>query len=216
MKNVIFLFPGSFCPYTDGHYSILERFEDEYIKKANNNFFKVIIYKSSKSRENLSPDYTLSLIENIYSNDDRVDVNESHSGNPIKDCYDKVLSDTSGKNVYIFVSSSKDDDNRDSDFKDYFAKKNLSDRVYDFDINIKPVIYKDRNDKFNGKIISSSVARNDIRDNDFKKFITNYRIILKKQPSISDKVLKLYFNKFKNEISTVQDKKSQEKIHKLL
>ena len=210
------MFPGSFSPYTDGHYSILKRFGDEFERKEMRDDFSVIIFKSSKSRENLSVKDTLSLVKDIYSNDNRVDVRESPSGNPIKDCYDTVNSDDDENNVYTLVSSSKDNDKRDEQFKKYFDDKGMGERIYFPDIKITPVVYTDRKDKFNDKPISSVIARDDIRRNDFDAFRTNYSIILKEQPSMTDKSLKIYFHRFKDEITTVPDKKNRNKKKEML
>ena len=210
----ILLFPGSFSPFTDGHYIILKRYM-EYFDRTDSKY-AVFIIKSSSPRDGLKYSSTASMIKQLYSDNNKVSMIKAK--NPIGECYATVnVTDDSmkGKIKYVFIGSSKDNDERTIQFTEYFKKHHLSELVDMPSINIEPCLYKGREDKFEDKPVSSVVEREDVRKNDFKSFMTGYKYILNSETSFSEKTLRHYFELFRNEIDVIPEKESENKLSAL-
>lgn len=209
---LILLFPGSFSPFTDGHYGLISRYLSES-KKQNEPIEKVIIFLSSKEREGIDAKSVFKFISQIYSNDKRVEVKMCDES-PIKEVYSYVYKNQNEPNTYIFLRSDKDDDSLSEDFYSKFEDGKVSDNIkvkrMD-DVLEEPIVYKNRDDEFKNKPISASVVREDIRHNDFEKFLTSYQSIMKNEISISENHLKKYFKDWKGKIQEIS-KESEEKL----
>ena len=112
---------------------------------------------------------------------------------------------------YIFVRSNKDDDTAADDFNRSFGKEGKYEldnvKVIELDnVSDSPLLYKNRGDNKDGKPISASTVREDIRNNDFDKFLKSYQIIRKSEITIDKKYLQKCFDKWKKEIKEPEDK----------
>lgn len=184
----------------------------EYFDRTGSEY-AVFIIKSSSPRDGLKYTSTVSLIKQLYSDNNKVRIIKAK--NPIGECYATVnATDDSmkGKIKYVFIGSSKDNDNRTIQFTEYFRKHHLAELIDTPSVNIEPCLYKGRKDKFEDKPVSSVVEREDIRKNDFKLFMTGYRYILGSEISFSEKTLQHYFELFKDEIDVIPEKESKSKL----
>lgn len=194
------LFPGSFSPFTDGHYGIISRYLAA-AKSQNINIDKVLIVVSSKPREGIDAKSVFKFISQIYSNDKRFEIKISGDNGPIRTVYGYVNNLSKKGDNFLFVRSSKDDDAVAENFiKDYskggkYAMDGVG--VIQLDgVSDAPIVYKNRKDEFNGKPISGSVVRNDLRNKDYNAFLTSYQNILRNEISINQNHLKNYFNEW--------------------
>lgn len=194
----IILFPGSFSPFTDGHYSLVMRYLLE-AKQKGINIDKVKILMSLKEREGIDPKVVCKFVSLVYSNDSRVEV-VGCAQSPVRVVYEEVQDNANAKNTYILARSSKDDDRVVEDFYKNFSKGGKywyeGCSVIDLEVDRKPLIYKDRSDSNNKKPVSGTIARMDIKNDDFENFKTSYRLI-SSQTSVTPKHIKQFFEALK-------------------
>lgn len=213
---IVVLFPGAMKPFHDGHLSIIDSYAN--LKEAKDiSEIKIII--SQKDRSGITAESSYDFIRNIDFNSlyDGVEINAeiAENASPIKDCYNIVLDDETDTQ-YCLASSSKDKkDSRIDYFYNYFEKKDQGDKTIRLMNEIKPILYKDRSDKFNGKPVSASVARFDVFNDDFNSFKTSYTYMLN-SAIISEEVLEDYFNTLKSELefSKADEKKMKDLLEK--
>ena len=209
----ILLFPGSFSPYTDGHYGIVARYISA-ARKKDIKIDKVVIIISSKEREGIDTKSVYKFVSRLYSNDNRFEIRLSGEKGPISEVYKYVnirASENKETVNYIFVRSNKDDDTAADDFNRSFGKGGKYEldnvKVIEIDnVSDSPLLYKNRGDNKDGKPISASTVREDIRNNDFDKFLKSYQIIRKSEITIDKKYLQKCFDKWKKEIKEPEDK----------
>lgn len=194
----IILFPGSFSPFTDGHFSLILR----YLLEAENQGMKidqVKILMSMKERDGINPKTVCTFLSLVYSNDKRIKV-VACKQSPVREVYEEVGNTDNNRNTYILARSSKDDDQVVSDFYRNFSKGGKywyeGCKVVDLHVNNAPLVYKGRKDKHNGEPVSGTIAREDIKNDDFESFKTSYRLIMK-QTTVKPKHIKQYFEALK-------------------
>lgn len=193
------LFPGSFSPYTDGHYMMLKRFTDWASAEYGDRGFDVTIIKSGNPRADLDPDLMVAFIKAVYSNDNRVRVVKSGKSGPIKACYG-ILRQNNG--VFTFVRSSKDNDDAAAQFIADFGKGGKCARdgvtVLNPDIDCQPFLYSEGSHK--DEPVSAELVRQDARDKDFDKFRTSFTKMINDCPSVSDRVVRMLFDKVSSQV----------------
>jgi hypothetical protein len=215
-KRLTLLFPGSFSPYTDGHHSILMK----YLGEAEAQGYEVDdirIIVSKKDRDSIPSKINLWFMESLYSQDTRVHPSLAEKKSPIGDCYAiaKVeYEDGKINNRFVaMVASTKDDDSRLEEFKTNLDKQGKGSQVVTLKVNNEPTVYNGRKDGYEGKPISASVARQDIRNNDLESFRTNYQRILeysnkKNMPKYVDKLFAI----LKRKVSEHPDQETSDKL----
>ena len=193
----ILLFPGSFSPFTDGHYILIHRYI-VYAQEHNIPIDQIKILMSSKVRDGIDPKVVYQFVDHLYSNDKRVSVElVKEKQSPIRECYEIVGNTDNIGNSYVFMRSDKDDDNVASNFYKDFSKggKYYVDgiKVEKFDVDLTPDVYYHRKDKYNKKPISATIAREDIKNKDFESFKQNYIHIMNNETTIEEKHIKKLF-----------------------
>jgi len=197
-SNTIILFPGSFSPFTDGHYGLVARYLSEANRKGLN-VSEVRILMSMKEREGIDPGVVYQFVEAIYNNDKRVKVVPC-TASPVRVVYEEVMNRDNVGNSYILARSDKDNDQVAEAFYKDFSKggKYWYDgvSVIDLDVDRSPIVYKDRNDENINKPVSGTIAREDLKNNDYNSFKSSYSMILQ-LPNISERHLKKLFKMLK-------------------
>lgn len=193
---MVLLYPGAFKPFTDGHDSIIRKCLK--IKDVS----KIHIIISNKERDGITPETSFDFIYSLYKNNPRVEVSISEDASPIKTCYGIV--NNASKGTFGMVSSDKGNDyERTEQFVEAFSEhgKYYNSRVQVINCPIKAdaLVYKDRSDRYNETLISASVARRDVKLNNFENFKTNYKNIIEEY-GISENKIKTLFNKLRAEI----------------
>lgn len=202
---MILLYPGSFKPFHDGHFSLIKR----YIKELSPE--KVYIIISSKKRSGISASVSKNFIKKVFSGiwkDIEFIIKVTPKKiNPINYCY-KIIGNDKEKNQYVMINSNKDSDNRVNDFYKLFKKggKYYHNGAYAInpEISTDAVYYSDRTDEFSDSPISSAIVRNDIINNDFDSFILSYNNILN-ETSIDIEDLEDYFEDLSEDIEQTED-----------
>lgn len=193
----VLLFPGSFSPFTDGHYILIHR----YILYAMNHDIdidKILILMSSTVRDGIDPKIIYQFVSQVYSNNNKIEVKLSDKSGPIRECYEIVGNTENIGNTYVFMRSDKDNDKVADSFYKEFSKggKYYVDgiSVEKFDVDLKPELYYHRKDKYNKTPISASIAREDLKNKDFESFKQNYIHIMNNETSIEEKHIKKLFD----------------------
>nr|DAL03562.1 MAG TPA: Phosphopantetheine adenylyltransferase [Bacteriophage sp.] len=190
----IFLYPGAFKPFHDGHYMLLKRFVEVY--KDNSDVFFIIIV-SSTNRDFIDIDkgrYFISTVieDRLCKNNGMVYIDK----NPMHACYSLVGKSFDNQHtindLYSIICSSKgNDNNRFDDFYSAFNKggkyyKGIN-KIFKTNITTEPLIFEDI------EPVNATILRKYIKDNDYNKFSTGYKHMLS-DGIISENELKTYFN----------------------
>lgn len=202
------LYPGNFSIFHDGHASIVEK----CLKIKDITKLHIII--SNKERDGITPETSFDFIYSLYKNNPRVEVSISEDASPIKNCYGIV--GNAAKGDFFMVSSDKGNDyDRVEQFVEAFSEHgryyNPKVHVLNCPIKIDALCYKDRSDRYNETPISASVARRDVKLDNFENFKTNFQNIIEKY-DISEKKIRTLFNKLRNEIKV--DAVSESTLHR--
>jgi len=202
---MILLFPGSFKPFHDGHFSLLKRYIEELSPE------KVYIIISSKKRAGIPASVSKKFIKKVFGkswdNIEFIIKVTPKKINPINYCY-KIIGNDKEKNQYVMINSDKDSDTRVEDFYELFKKggeyyHNKSYAV-DPEIETDAIYYSDRNDEYADSPISSAIVRNDIINDDFDSFKLSYNNILE-ETYISLEDLEDYFEDLSDDIEQTDD-----------
>lgn len=202
---MILLFPGSFKPFHDGHFSLIKRYIEELSPE------KVYIIISSKKRAGIPASASKNFIKKVFDgiwDDIEFDIKVTPKKiNPINYCY-KIIGNDKEENQYAMINSDKDSDNRVADFYELFKKGGdyYHDGAYavDPEIETEPIYYSDRNDEFSDSPISSAIVRNDIVNDDFESFKLSYNNILN-ETSVSIEDLEDYFEDLSEDIEQTEE-----------
>lgn len=215
-KRLTLLFPGSFSPYTDGHHSLLMK----YISEAEAQGYEVDdirVIVSKKDRDSIPSKINLWFMESLYKQDTRIRPSLAEKKSPIGDCYAIAKSEWNDARIngrfVAMVASTKDDDDRLGQFKTDLDKAKRGEHVITLKVNNEPTVYTGRKDGYEGKPISASVARQDLRNGDRESFRTNYGRILEysHNKNMSKYVDKL-FSILKGKVSDSPDAETEEKL----
>lgn len=212
MEKCNVLFPGKFKPVHSGHIALMEKYlnSSEY-----DVYLTIIISKSPK--EGLTPEASKWFLDKIYARNPKVKVIISPDPSPIGTVYNMTGEKELGDGIYAIGCSAKGDDiTRAEAFANKFAEggKYYTPGVTTivFPINPEPALYYGRKDAFNNGPISSTVVRNDIRNNDYESFRTAYLPMLE-DGMINEALLKEYFTKVSAELLPAKETKVYDNVN---
>lgn len=201
MSNIL-LFPGGFKPFHDGHLSIL----NSYLNNIDNvHFDYVYIIISNKNRGSINANTTYNFLNNIKDNlnyfyNTEFNIMICDIPSPIHKCY-WYVGNSLNDDKFSLVSSNKNNDIiRTNDFINAYQQGGkyynelIGEKTIRLNVDIEPTIYKFRDDKFNNENISSTIIRDDIKNNDYFNFKAAYINMLYNQ-IITNKQLYNYFKK---------------------
>lgn len=202
-NKMILLFAGSYKPFHDGHFYMIKKSIEA------NKPEKAYIIISKKEREGLKAKHSLKFISKVFEDEwkgTKIEVLVSSKSSPIKEAY-KIVKDYKKETMFALVTSKKDgeSDTRARDFYKAFKKggrlyKNGGPYAVKLDKDYEKVFkYKNRNDTYKSKPVSGTVARKDVASNDFKKFLTNFDLMLE-ESFVSIKDIEDYFKALRKEI----------------
>lgn len=198
------LFPGSFKPFHDGHFSLIKRYVEELSPE------KVYIVISPKDRSGISAESSKDFIKNVFKDswyNTEIIIKISEEPSPINYCYE-IIGNDKRKNKYSMINSSKDKDKRVEQFYklykkggDYYNGKSYAVKT---DVETEPIYYSTRHDEFEDSPISSAIVRNDIINDDYKNFKKAYREILNDSYLEADE-LEDYFEELSINVEQTED-----------
>lgn len=205
-NNITVLMPGGFKPPHDGHLSLANKFA------SRSDVDKVLVMVGPTEREGINRKQSLA-IWNALPKNPKVKVIPVSEDNPMTAAFKYVFNLPKDSTETIALgSSSKDQDDAKrakifrlaiEKYKNTPSKNgetappnivvtDLTDDVYS--------VYKNRTDDLNGSSISATTLRNDLKNNDFNNFKTNY-------PNIDERTVKKIFHILKG--TTMNELKKQ-------
>ena len=166
MLHRIFI-PGSFSPFHDGHYKMIENF-------LFNDNAEIIIIMSEKKRDDIDNSVITDLLNKIFSKYDNVKIIKSDIS-PIKWIYENTIEDENV--IYSMIRSNKNADDRICEaYANSFSVngKFHSDKIFVEKINLKiePLKFN------NGEFISGTILRDSAKNKNFIKFREGYEYML--------------------------------------
>ena len=187
-EGTIVLFPGGFKPPHGGHFELAKRYAAEPTVS------QVIILIGPGEREGITREQSIAVWRELIKNEPKILVQQTEVNSPLAAAYKFI--ETAKPGTYALAASSKGEDYaRVKDFvKGHseggkYARKGVF--VRELPLNTSPIIYKNRSEKAakyapgkseNGKGISASVLRADLKNNDKEAFATSY-------PNVADKAI---------------------------
>jgi len=193
VNNITVLLPGGFKPPHGGHLELANKFA------SRGDVDKVIVMVGPTERDGINRKQSLSIWNSLPKHPN-VHVLPVLEDNPMTAAFKYVfrLPEDSDETVALGASSKNTDDAKRSKLFKLALEKykttstkngertpenvnatDITDDVYS--------VYKDRSDNLNGNSISASVLRNDLKNNDFVNFKTNY-------PNIDENTIKRIFH----------------------
>ena len=178
--GITVLLPGGFKPPHAGHLQLA----NSYAK--NSKVDKVLVLIGPKDRDGVTTAMSTAIWK-MLPVDKKVQIVAVDSDNPMTAAFDYVLNmDNNATGEIAMAASSKGDDAKRSDsfvsaINGYKTKPTKDGRLapkgitpVKLPIDVSPLLYKGRNDKYDGTGISASVLRKDIEDQAKDEFATNY------------------------------------------
>ena len=198
MDKLHVMFPGSFKPFHSGHYQQIKK----YLELPDYDVDVTIII-SAADREGLKAETSKKFIDRVYRQNNKVSSVIAEAASPIKYMYELI---DKGSGTYTMVSSTKGDDKkRVSDMISYYKKhpkEGIS--VVNTDVDYSPNVYQTRADDFMDKPISATIARNDVRNDDYESFKTSFTVMLD-DGVIDEKAVKWYFKELSKQIMSTKE-----------
>lgn len=201
------MFPGAFKPVHCGHIALMQK----YLTSTDYDVDLTILISNSP-REGILPTSSKWFLEKVFARNHKVKVMIAPDASPIKTAYDLTGQAEYGPGFYALGASAKGTDvKRAEDFAEkfseggkYYEPETGVTGIY-FPIDPAPINYVGRNDEYEDLPVSSTIVRNDIRNNDYDKFRTAYLPLLKTK-MITEEILKQYFSMVSVEILPIAKK----------
>lgn len=194
-EGITVMLPGGFKPPHEGHLMLAKGYEK--LPQVQ----KVVILIGPKDREGITAQDSEVIWKALLGATPNIEVRVSKYPSPLLTAYKFIEDDSTEGDIIALGSSSKGSDyDRIRSFVDQhqeggkYYKKGVS--VVELPLEqSKPLVYKGRTDDQNGKPISASQLRADLRAKDFENFKTNY-------PSIkSNRIIQTVYDKLVKSIN---------------
>jgi len=189
LNNITVFYPGAFKCMHSGHISVI----NTYIQNPSVKCIKIII--SNKDRDGIDVNTAFNVAK-LLNFSKKIQIVKSSSPSPIGYVYDYIINRKRGN--FALACIEKDNDNlRAINFYKEFNdngkyKERLSKNVHviNLPIIISPKKYHHRNDENDNKPISSKFLRDDLKNDDYENFKTNY-------PDIDETIVSKIWKKLK-------------------
>ncbi len=170
-KGVTVLLPGGFKPPHAGHLELVMTYYS--LPQVS----EVVILIGPSPRDGITRDQSIKIWNMLLKDVPNVKIQPTDVESPLAAAYKFIEKASSG--AYALASSTKGEDYtrvkkfvQDHSAGGKYAKNGVS--VQELPVNSKPLLYKGRTDQFNGKGVSASVLRSDLKQKNLKNFSTNY------------------------------------------
>ena len=193
------LYPGAFKPVHCGHIGLMQK----YLESSDYNV-KLTVIISKGPREGITAESSKWFLEQVFRGNLNVNIMIAPDASPIKTVYDMIGTKALGDGIYAMGASAKGTDiKRAEDITKQFAEGGKyytpGIKVIYFPINPDPITYIGRNDLYADTAVSSTIVRNDIRNNKYDMFRTAYLPLLQNK-IISEDILKTYYEMLVKEV----------------
>lgn len=178
--QITVLFPGGFKPPHGGHLELALRYAGQP------NVSQVIILIGPEARDGITRSQSIAIWKELTKTNRKISIQRTEVTSPLLTAYKFI--ETAPAGTYALAASTKDDDyKRVRQFVDghqpggKYAREGVE--VIDLPLNTAPILYRGRSKQAqqyvpgkseNGKGISASVLRADLRNMDLEAFATNY------------------------------------------
>jgi len=170
-KGVTVLLPGGFKPPHAGHLELVMLYYS--LPQVS----KVVILIGPSTRDGITREQSMKIWQLLLKDVPNVEVKKAGVESPLTAAYQYI--ETASPGAYTLASSKKGDDYarvqrfvQDHGEGGKYTRPNVS--VEELPVNPRPLMYKGRSDNFNGKGVSASVLRADLKSQNLKNFATNY------------------------------------------
>lgn len=206
--GITVLFPGSFKPMHIGHINLIKRYLDHLDVKE----IKVLI--GPGIRNGITQKEALEIATLLLKDIPNVSIEAVKYPSPILTAYKYMETAEPGTYAMAGVRKGKDDEDYErvikfvNDFAPggrYVHTKSDDVKVIELSVNTEPIYYEGRTDEYDGKPISASILRQDILNNDYENFKTNY-------PGYDENLIKKIWRIVENVI-TEKFEKDSDPIH---
>jgi hypothetical protein len=187
-EQTIVLFPGGFKPPHGGHLELATRYAEQP------GVSQVIILIGPEPRDGVTREQSIAIWRELTKANNKILIQKTEVTSPLAAAYKYI--ETAKPGSYALAASSKGDDyKRVQQFVaghqpgGKYAREGVN--VVELPLDVKPLPYQNRTPKAqkyvpgkseNGKGVSASVLRADLKNNDEEAFATNY-------PNIADKAV---------------------------
>ena len=187
--GITVLYPGSFKPAHGGHLDLIKKYIDSPDVK------EIRVLVGPGIRDGINQDQSAKILRKLTEDMPKVVIVPVTWPSPVLTAYKIIQESKSG--TYALAASSKEEENTDrikrfveqhgSNGK--FKKEGIN--VRELPVDISPLTFIGRNDKFEGEPISASVLREDLMANDLEHFVTGY-------PDNTEEQIEFIWNTLKN------------------
>ena len=205
MEKCHVIFPGKFKPVHAGHIAMMHKYLDS--KKYDVDLTIVI---SCIPKEGISPESSKAFLDKVFAKNRKVHIVIAKNNSPIIEVYDMIGQKVFGDGIYAMGTSSKGTDIKRSD--EIIRKFGKDGKYYTpgvtvirFPVDTEPISYVGRKDAYANGEISSTILRNDLRNNDYANFKTAYTQLINNK-EISEADIRNYFETLSKEILPVKSK----------
>jgi len=206
-EKITVLLPGSFKPMHIGHVDLVKR----YAKHPDVKEVKVLI--GPGIRNGINQKSSLEIAEELLGAFKNVSVEAAKYPSPILTAYKYI--ETAKPGTYAMAGSNKDLGSRGYqrvlDFVKgynkggkYYNLKPEDVKVVELGVNVEPILYSGRSDDKNGEPISGRILRQDVLNDDYENFQTNY-------PGYNDYTIKKIWTTLKGIVTEELHEKFEEK-----
>jgi hypothetical protein len=223
VSGVKVLMPGGFKPPHGGHLDLAKRYASQP------NVSQVEILIGPKEREGITREQSVQVWKALLIGIPNIIVTSVAEDNPLVAAYKYIEKAKPG--TYALAASNKGEDyERVKKFVQGHAEGAKYNRkgvnVVELPLNASPLLYKGRKDNLNGKGISASTLRADIKAKNYSNFATNYpgttittrqsvfKILTRNEPiseGMVDDFLTKMKSKFKQFIANISQEKDETK-----
>ena len=211
-KRCFVLYPGAFKPVHYGHISLMEKYLN-----SKDYAVKLVVIISRSPREGINPESSKWFLDQVFKGNLNIEIKIAPDPSPVKTVYNMICTAAEGEGIYAMGASAKGSDIRKAEeLPKQFAEggKYYTPGVQAifFPINPEPTVYLGRTDLPTDTPISSTIVRNDIRNNNYTLFRTAYLPLLEKR-IISEDILKTYYNMLSKEILPIEKNSLNSSLH---
>lgn len=187
-EGTIVLFPGGFKPPHGGHFELAKRYASEPTVS------QVIILIGPEPRDGITREQSIAVWRELIKSEPKILIQQTEINSPLAAAYKYI--ETAKPGTYALAASSKGEDYarvkgfvKGHEQGGKYAREGVF--VRELPLDTAPIVYKNRSPKAanyvpgkseNGKGISASVLRADLKNNDKEAFATSY-------PNITDKAI---------------------------
>jgi hypothetical protein len=204
-EGTIVLFPGGFKPPHGGHFELAKRYA------AQPTVAQVIILVGPEPREGITREQSIAIWRELIKSEPKILIQQTEVNSPLAAAYKYI--ETAKPGTYALAASSKGEDYarvkgfvKGHEQGGKYAREGVF--VRELPLDTAPILYKNRSPKAvkyapgkseNGKGISASVLRADLKNDDKEAFATNYPNVADK--AVTDKIFDILKKNAKESVS---------------